>query len=256
MKIGAYQFPVSGNMEENASHIESAIHQAHNAGIQLLVFPECAMTGYPPHCIKSSSDVDFDLLDRMFQRVQALSVQDSMYIILGSITKKETGYYNSALVFEPGGGIGSYDKRALWGWDRDNFSQGQSPGVFEIGQMKVGIRICFEVRFPEFFRELYKESTTLNVILFYDTSNQPNDSRYALIKGHIQTRAVENVCSILSVNAASPYQTAPTALFGCSGEMLCELTPGKEGLLLYDFQPSPLNFGELGRKEITDSLLP
>lgn len=255
MKIGAYQFSVSGNMKENNAHIESAIRQAHKAGVKLLVFPECAMTGYPPHCIQSSSDVDFDLLSRMLQKIQALSTQYSMYILLGSITQRGADYYNSALLFEPDGRMQRYDKRALWGWDRDNFTQGQEKGVFEIGQLKVGVRICFEVRFPEYFRELYKENTALNMILFYDTSEKWNDGRYALIKGHIQTRAVENVCPILSVNATSPYQTAPTALIGSSGEVLCELTPGKDDLLLYDFQPSPLNFGESGRKEISDAFV-
>ncbi len=33
-----------------------------------------------------------------------------------------------------------------------------------------GVRICYEVRFPKFFRELYKKSTDLNVILFYDVA--------------------------------------------------------------------------------------
>lgn len=61
-----------------------------------------------------------------------------------------------------------YHKRALWGWDKDNFSIGDRDGVFEINGLKVGIRICFEVRFPEFFRELYREQTDLNIILFYD----------------------------------------------------------------------------------------
>ena len=60
-----------------------------------------------------------------------------------------------------------YDKRALWGWDRDNFTEGQNEGIFEIGGITIGVRICFEIRFPEYFRELYKQRTDLNVVLFY-----------------------------------------------------------------------------------------
>lgn len=46
-----------------------------------------------------------------------------------------------------------YDKRALWGWDKDNFTPGEGGGIIEYGDIKIGIRICFEVRFPEYFRE-------------------------------------------------------------------------------------------------------
>lgn len=255
MRIGAYQFAVSGSLADNFSHIEAAIKKAHASSVTLLAFPECALTGYPPRCIQSPSEVDEEQLRQALQGIQALSAAYAMYTVIGTITRKDNGYFNSALVFGPQGLIRSYDKRALWGWDRDNFLPGQSSGIVEIQQMKIGIRICFEVRFPEYFRELYKENTALNLILFYDTSDQPNEKRYALIKGHIQTRAVENVCCTLSVNAASPYQTAPTAFFGRSGEILGELPPGKEELLICDFEPSPLNFGEIGRKEISDALL-
>ena len=44
-------------------------------------------------------------------------------------------------------------------------------GIFEIAGISVGVRICFEVRFPEYFRELYARKTDLNVVLFYDVSD-------------------------------------------------------------------------------------
>ena len=127
--------------------------------------------------------------------------------------------------------------------------------VTEIGPFRVGVRICFEIRFPEYFRELYKERADLIMTLFYDDSDKDDPDRYRMINGHIQTRAVENVCHILSCNTCSPFQTAPTALFDRSGRILAGLEPGKEGLLVYDLEKTPLNFGELGRKEISDSLV-
>ena len=63
------------------------------------------------------------------------------------------------LLFQPNKQIKSYDKRALWGWDNDNFAKGNSDGIVEIDGVVFGIRICFEIRFPEFFREFYKRNT-------------------------------------------------------------------------------------------------
>lgn len=76
----------------------------------------------------------------------------------------EKEIYNRALLFQPNTKNISYDKRVLWGWDNDNFTKGNSDGIFEMDGIVFGIRICFEIRFPEFFRELYKKNTDVNVI--------------------------------------------------------------------------------------------
>ena len=80
--------------------------------------------------------------------------------------------YNRAIFFAPKSKLVTYDKRALWGWDRDNFTRGEKRGVVDYKGFCIGIRICFEIRFPEFFRELYKEKTDLDVVLFYDVTNE------------------------------------------------------------------------------------
>lgn len=254
MKIGAYQFAVTGHVESNFNMIKQAVELAANEGIQLLVFPECALTGYPPHDIACSAQVDFDAAARSYRCLQELSDTHDMHIVVGSVTREKSGYRNGALLFSPRIPVRTYYKRALWGWDRENFRGGNGKGVFEIAGLRVGIRICFEVRFPEFFRELYAEHTDLNLILFYDVSDRDDVDRYELIKSHIRTRAVENVCYTLSVCATCPCQTAPTALYDRSGTTLSELERDKEGLLVYDLTLSAPNFGECGRIEISNLL--
>ena len=90
-------------------------------------------------------------------------------------------YKRQALLFQPNKQIKSYDKRALWGWDNDNFAKGNSDGIVEIDGVVFGIRICFEIRFPEFFRELYKRNTDINVVLFYDVADTDDKERYSMI---------------------------------------------------------------------------
>lgn len=143
----------------------------------------------------------------------------------------------------------------MYGWDEEKFCAGDETGIFEIAGFRIGVRICYEIRFPEYFRQLYLENTDLNIVLFYDVSDDEDEERYQLIRSHIVTRAVENVTPILTVNAISPNQTAPTCFANASGKVCAELEKRKEGMLIYDFEKGALNFGELGRKKYSDILL-
>lgn len=254
MKIAAYQFAVTNEIKENAEIIKKAIILAAQQGVKLLVFPECALTGYPPRDISNSSMVNFDELTRVYEELQKLVDDNDIYVIVGTIYKENDMYYNSAVMFIPRSEKLIYHKRALWGWDKDNFSAGNEKGILKIGDWKIGIRICFEVRFPEFFRELYRENTDLNIILFYAVADDTDAERYEMIKSHIRTRAVENVTYTFSVNAIHPYQTAPTLLYDKSGRLICEAERNKENLLVYELSKQNLDFGETGRKEISDWL--
>lgn len=63
MRIGAYQFPVTGSIKINREKIVQAIHGANDEKVKLLIFPECSLTGYPPRDVDNPSNVDFDELD-------------------------------------------------------------------------------------------------------------------------------------------------------------------------------------------------
>lgn len=58
MRIGAYQFAVTNDIDANLSIIEKAVIRASKQEVKLLVFPECALTGYPPRDIENSSVID------------------------------------------------------------------------------------------------------------------------------------------------------------------------------------------------------
>lgn len=255
MKIGAYQFAVTGDVVNNTDLIIGAIRQAAEQQVRLLIFPECALTGYPPYDIPNSSQIDDQKVMESLTKIQKAVEHADMYVIVGTIIKNDEEYHNSAVIISPNNPMEMYHKRALFGWDADNFRPGIESGIFEIDGLKIGVRICFEVRFPEFFRELYREHTDLNIILFYDVSDHDNIERYDLIKSHIRTRAVENICHTLTVDTIKPFQTAPTGFYDRSGRILGELERNKSGLFVYDLEVNGPDFGEQGRIDISNQLL-
>lgn len=158
---------------------------------------------------------------------------------------------NSTLGLGPDGSLlGAYDARALW--DLDYFARGEQPGVFDVDGLRIGTRICFELRFPECFRELYLAKAQLCIVSFCFVAPAPNPERLSLLEAHLRTRATENAMALLSVNGCSGYQTAPTAFFDANGRALARAPLHREGLLVQDFLPTETDFGLRGRMENSD----
>lgn len=258
MKVGIYQFAVAENLQENMRHIKTAVSEATLKGVELLLLPECALTGYPKSNRFTVKEIDFEEVDHAMRTLEKLSEENHLSIVAGTAEYSGGKYYNSAVLTMPGKKTYTlYRKRALWGWDADNFSPGDiSDGIFEICGFRFGIRICFEIRFPEYFRELYRKNIDCAVVMFNDNSEEDSLERYDLIKSHVQTRAVENIFPVICVNNASRNQTAPTAVIDQEGAVISELPRHKECLLIYDLEKiNEFSFGAKGRKYISDKLI-
>ncbi len=254
MRFAAYQFGVTGDVQINMEIIRKAVERAADQKAELIVFPECAISGYPPRNIDKACDIDKAAIENAINELEGLSDRYKINVIVGTVFCEDK-YYNRAYLFAPGQKASWYGKRALYGWDEENFAPGTETGIFKIGGYTVGVRICFEVRFPEYFRELYRARTDLDIVLFYDVSDTDDMERYNLIRSHLLTRAVENVTSFLSVNVTAPFQTAPTCFIDASGKVLAECERNIEGLILFDHEKTEPDFGEKGRIRYSDFLL-
>ena len=78
---------------------------------------------------------------------------------------------------------------------------------------------------------------------------------YKEIEKAIYIAKTENVTITISVNAISPFQTAPTMVLGKSGQCIKGCVRNKPELLIYDFEKTENDFGENGRISISDMLI-
>lgn len=256
MKIAAYQFKVSKNIEDNYLSIKTAAVKASNENARILLTQECALTGYPPIEIESLKNIDFKQVEYYTNQLLNLSNELNIYIALGTIKKVDNGFFNSIIMINPNGESKSYDKRALWGYDQNNFIPGNNnKGIWEIDGLKLGIRICFEIRFPEYFRELYKEKVDIIFISFCDISDSENPNRLNIIKSHLISRTIENTTTIISVNGITKYQTAPTCVLRPGGNIVLEAPYNKETIIYYDYSKPKSNFGRDGIIHYNNTLL-
>ena len=249
MRIACCQFASGFNINDNLKQIKDMVNAASYQSIDLICFHECALCGYPP--VETSIDkLNEKIITEALEEVSTIAAKNQINVLLGTVLFENERRYNSALVFSPNGQlIARYDKKALWGWDRDNFVGGSKIGIFEIAGTRIGIRICFDIRFPELFRELYDKKVNLCIVLFSDTSEEQDLERYEIIKGHIRTRAVENVMTIISTNSIFRCQTAPTAVIDQNGYTLAEAIRDQNDMIFFEYEVPDIDFGMQGRIE-------
>lgn len=246
MRFAVYPFASGADVQKNLGVMLRAMELAAAQGAQLLVFHECALCGYPPiEC--DINTTDFAQIEAALQRIAQRAARLHLCTAVGTVRSEAGKRYNSlVLLGADGSRIGRYDKRALWGWDEESFAPGSLPGAFDIGGLRVGFRICFDVRFPELFQPLFAEGADLCFVCFSDTSEAPDPERMEIIRAHLRTRAVENVMTVASVNSLSRCPTAPTAVFDPDGRVRCEQIG--EGLLVCDADRTEPDFGRRGRR--------
>ena len=147
MKIAIVQFnPVVGNIVGNANRIIEFCRQAQQKGAAAIVFPELAITGYPPEDLLLRPDfiskVEYEL-DNIANQFPMLNV------ILGYPERGEGGLFNSVAVLHDGKLKANYRKQQLPNYgvfdEKRYFDAGTSPCVVEIQGVTFGITVCEDI---------------------------------------------------------------------------------------------------------------
>ena len=154
MKVGYYQFnPVFGDVDRN---LRTVLTTLESIKCDLLVLPELAMTGYQftdrdevLRLAEQASDGPTILELSRFARSRGL------HVVVGFPERQGSQVYNSAALIGPDGLIGVYRKTHLFFEETLFFSPGDTGfQVWDIGQAKIGILICFDWFYPEAARTL------------------------------------------------------------------------------------------------------
>ena len=149
--------PVLGDLPANVAKGARAIREAAAIGADLIVLPEMANSGY---VVNSSSEARA-LAERPEDSPAVaswlkLSQEYGAYIVAGFGEKvSDTELYNSALILGPSGILGTYRKTHLF-YEENLYYRPGDLGfpVFELPFGRIGILICYDLRFPEASRIL------------------------------------------------------------------------------------------------------
>jgi len=148
---------VFGNVKANADFVCEYI-QALKGEVDLVLFPECALTGY---CVNNAEAAEkiavcLDPLDENLERIGEVSMRANITTVIGAAEVREGKIFNSAVIFEAGRVPKVYRKTHLPFMGLDRFATpGAELPIYELASgVKLGILICFDMRFPEAARSL------------------------------------------------------------------------------------------------------
>lgn len=152
IRVAACQIdPQLGEVDRNLERIERAVADAAAAGARLVVLPEAAVTGYVFESLDEALTVAQRAVAVAEQRLADAATRHGLALIVGTLEAEAREVFNTALIFAPDGRRFRYRKMHLpyLGVDRFATPGPDAPEVYELAGMRVGVLICYDLRFPE-----------------------------------------------------------------------------------------------------------
>ncbi len=236
IRIASCQFPISSDIMENLRYIESQMTDAKLRKVDVVHFPECALSGYPGVDMESLDGFDWKLLQKATDSVLDLARTYKTWVVLGSIHPLSEGNkpHNCLYLINPEGEIvDRYDKRFCTGGDLECFSPGDHFVNFEVNGVNCGLLICYDIRFPELYRE-YRKSETDVIFQSFHNARQGKGSIHPIIM-HItaQARAATNYFYMSLTNSSAP-ESWPCYFITPDGLIRNKLEKNLPGVLISD----------------------
>lgn len=144
------------NVPGNVQRVLEVIEEAGQHGADLVVFPECMLSGYAYDCREDALPHARSLDDSVFIDIAQVASTYDLHVTLGFLEKKGEALFNGSVLIGPQGIVGNYRKIHLPHLGIDRFvDRGDIPyDVLNAGGVKVGLGICYDSSFPEPMRLL------------------------------------------------------------------------------------------------------
>ncbi|KAH7028183.1 carbon-nitrogen hydrolase [Microdochium trichocladiopsis] len=214
-------------VQDNYARAEAFIRDAAAKGCALAVLPEYHLTSWVPDdpnfgaaCAESAS---------YLQKYQSLAKELSICIVPGTIIEEapkdgDDSLHNIAYFISSDGSIlGRYQKKNLWITERKHLvSSAHEPHqAFDTPLGRIGLLICWDLAFPEAFRELISDGADIICVPTFWSLKDVSDEGYALnkngealfLQSTIVSRAFENTCAVVFVNAGGPPERGEETAF-------------------------------------------
>jgi predicted amidohydrolase len=224
--------PQLGEKERNLATCVARMEEAVAAGAQLLVLPECAIPGYMFGNLEEGLAYAEEIPGPSTEALERECARLDLYVVCGLLERDGDALRNSAVLVGPDGLIGSYRKTHLPFLGVDRFvTPGDALPVFDTPLGRIGIEICYDLRFPEVTRTLALRGADI-------VAHPTNFPMAAKIQTELITvaRAAENRIYLLTANRVGKERSGEfcgwSQIVDPFGKRLAEADEREETLLV------------------------
>ena len=235
IKIATCQFAVGSSIRRNGGQICRYIEKAAKAGAQIVHFPESALSGYAGVDFPNFVDYGWDLLKSETEKIQSAAAKKKIWVVLGSAHRLHTSDkpHQSLYLIGPNGKIAErYDKRFCMKAEMNRYTPGNRFVFFTINGVKCSLLICFDVRFPEIYRELYKKGVRCVFQSFYNARQKGPSVHSQIMRQSMQCHAACNAFWVSMSNASGFYSPYPSCFIQPDGTIVKQLQRNKPGMMI------------------------
>ena len=235
LKIATCQFAVSSSVKRNSRAICEFMHKSHKAKVDIVHFSECALSGYVGTDFPNFEGYDWDLLREETQKIMALAAELNLWVVLGSthpLTKPNKPHNSLYLINSDGRIVDRYDKRFCTPGDLHRLTPGNRFVNFTVNGVKCSLLICFDLRFPEIYRQLYKQKVNCIFQSFYNARQKGPSVHTHIMRQTMQCRAATNYFWTSCANSSGYYCPYPSCFIQPDGKIVKQLRQNRPGLMV------------------------
>ncbi len=216
LRLTLCQVAAVADVETNLRKAESAFEEAQTQQSDLIIFPENIF-------FRGSQDEVRTVglsRDEFVARLGGYSRQSEVCAVWGGTPVRRAGnFYNTALIISASGElIAEYAKAHLFEYHGSDqqldettlYDRGQSPLAFELKDWRIGMTICYDLRFPELYRVFAGAHLILCTAEFTHTTGK---AHWEVL---LRARAIENQCYVAGVNQCGINPSLSVKAYGHS----------------------------------------
>ncbi|MBD3629976.1 carbon-nitrogen hydrolase family protein [Cyclobacterium sp.] len=240
IRIASCQFPISANILDNYGWIKRQMVEAKLKKADIVHFPECALSGYPGVDMHSIDDFNWEELFHATDSIRNLAKELSLWVVLGSMHQLSEGNkpHNSLYVINASGEVvDRYDKRFCTSGDLNYFSPGDHFVTFQLNGVTCGLLICYDIRFPELYREYRNLNADIVFQSFYNARQKKGSIHPLIMPVTSQAMAASNYFYMSLTNSSAP-ESWPGHFITPDGLIQNKLPPNEPGVLISDIDLS------------------
>jgi deaminated glutathione amidase len=265
VRVGLCQVRAGEDVDANLAAVERVVRDVAARSVDLVALPEYA--GYlGPQMASAVAPIGKGALERL---LAALAEELGVWIVGGTVAERDADHvYDTAPLIDPGGEVvARYRKIHLFDVElpgqppfRESatFRAGNELVTHEMPQARLGLAVCYDLRFPELFRALVERGAEM--FLVTSAWPYPRVEAWTVLN---RARALENQAWLISANCADgdpvaccgrsmvvdPWGTAVAAAGDRAGVLAAEIDPGAAKAARADFPALRDRVFDTGRRD-------